>query len=321
MRRSFLKSIGLAGLSAAVYPFAHAQDFPNRPIRIIVPFGPGSGVDVGARLMSTPLSKLLGQPVIVENRPGAGAAIGTALVANAAPDGYTILAANPTLTSVPAFSKAPGYSLDGLTGVSNFSDLPAVMVTAPASGYKTLKQFVDAAKANPGKLTFASAGVGTITYLASEKLHVAAGIKLLHVPYKSTSDSFADVMAGRVDYIYTQLSSALGQIRAGKLVALAISQHSAAVPDVPTLAELGYPAAGFSVWVGFLAPAKTPRDVIARLYDAIQKVRDTDEFKQQVASQMGGSVVATTPEKFTADLKKELADNEELVKKLGIAKE
>ena len=128
-------------------------------------------------------------------------------------------------------------------------------------------------------------------------------------------------MSGRVDYIYTQLSSALGQIRAGKLVALVVNQHSAALPDVPTLAEAGYPSASFSIWVGFLAPARTPRTVIARLYDAIQKVRDSEEFKQQVATQMGGDVVATTPEKFTADLKRELAENEELVKKLGIMQE
>jgi tripartite-type tricarboxylate transporter receptor subunit TctC len=317
-----LKTLALAfGMAAPLLPAWAQQDFPSRAVKIVVPYGAGTGVDVAARLMAVPLAKQLGQPVVIDNKPGAAGGLGTAFVANSSPDGYTILAHASSLTSVPAFQKVTPYAVSDLVGVSIYADLPFVLVASPSSGLKSVKDLVAAAKARPGSLSFASAGVGTGTYIGVEKLHLAENLKVLHVPYKSTTDALTDVMSGRVDYLYTQITSAVGQVNAGKLVPLAVSsKRSSTMPNVPTIAEAGVPSAYYSLWVGLLAPAKTPRSAIKRLYEAIEKVRNTPEFKQQLA-QIGGEVVANTPEEFDAILKKESAENEQMVKRLGIEKQ
>lgn len=300
---------------------AFAQDYPSRPIKVVVPYGAGTGVDVAARLMAIPLSKELGQTIVVENRPGASGAIAVTLVAAAPADGYTLLAHVSSLDSVPAFTKNAPYTIKDLVGVSIYADLSLVLVTSPARGIKSVSELIAAAKARPSELTYASAGVGTATYISTEKLIIDSKIKILHIPYKSTTDAMSDVISGRVDFLYTQIASALGHIKSGKLVALAVSsRRSSALPDVPTIAEAGVPNGYYSLWAGYFAPAKTPKDVVQRLAKAMEKVRDSADFRKQLA-QMGGEVVVTTPDEVDAILQREAIENVQLVKALGIEQE
>jgi tripartite-type tricarboxylate transporter receptor subunit TctC len=301
---------------------AFAQQYPSKPVKIVVPYGPGTGVDVSARIVAEPLAKNLGQPVVIDNRPGAAGTIGTGAVASAPPDGYTILVNASSHTSVQSIMRNLPYDVTrDFAGVTMVAESPLVLVTSKARGYQTVKQLIAAAKAKPGTITFASAGVATTTHIAAEKFRVAAGFEALHVPFKSTTDALSDVMTGRIDYLYTALVSALGGIRDGRLVALALgSRRSDVLPNVPTIVEAGVPNGDYSLWFGMFLPAKTPRDIVQRVNRETVKVLSTPDTKERFAK-IGADPFPMTVEDFEALVRREIVDNDRLIKAVGIKME
>jgi tripartite-type tricarboxylate transporter receptor subunit TctC len=322
MHKRFMSRIGFGVLLSIVASCALAQGYPSRPVKVYVPYGPGTGVDVVARLVSETLTKSLGQPFVIDNRPGAGGTIATALVAAAPADGYSVLVNASSHTSVPALMRNLPYdAARDFAGVTILAESPLVLVTSKSRGFQSVGELIAAAKAKPGSITFASAGVGTATHIAAEKFRLGAGFDALHVPFKSTTDALADVMVGRIDYLYTALVSALGGIRDGRLVALAMgSRRSSVLPNVPTIVEAGVPTAAYSLWFGMFVGAKTPRDVVNRLNRETVKALATAELKDRLAK-IGAEPLSMTPEEFDALIRREIVDNERLVKAAGIKTE
>jgi tripartite-type tricarboxylate transporter receptor subunit TctC len=294
--------IAAAGLALAATT-AQAQTWPQKPVHIIVAFTPGSATDIMARAVSNELSERLGQPVIVENRPGAGGTIAAGQVAKATPDGYTLLVNSSGHTVNPwIYEKLPYDTAKDLMGVTIIARQPNVLVVSPDRGWKTVNDLVAEAKANPGKMAFASAGVGSATHINGEKFKVSAAIDVLHVPYKGTPEALNDVMGKRVDYFFSPVVSALSIVRDKKLMALAVGSptRSSVLPDVPTTEEMGYKNSSYNYWAGVLAPAGTPPAVIERL------------------SKIGADPAPTTPKEFDELVVRELAEYRELVKAAGI---
>ena len=320
--QSCTKSIYGALLLSIVATGVVAQQYPSKPVKVYVPYGPGTGVDVAARLISEALARNLSQPFVIENRPGAAGTLATGLVAAAAPDGYSVLVNASSHTSVPALMRNLPYdAARDFAGVTTLAESPLVLVTAKARGLQTVKQLIAAAKAKPGSITFASAGVGTATHIAAEKFRLAAGFETLHIPFKSTTDALADVTTGRIDYLYTALVSALGGIRDGRLVALAMgSRRSSLLPDVPTIVEAGVPNGDYSLWFGMFVSAKTPRDIVNRLNGETVKLLATPELKDRFAK-IGAEPFTMTPEEFDAMIRREMVENERLIKAAGIKTE
>ena len=316
------KSISTAILLSIVATGVVAQQYPSKAVKVYVPYGPGTGVDVAARLISEALARNLSQPFVIENRPGAAGTLATGLVAAAAPDGYSVLVNASSHTSVPALMRNLPYdAARDFAGVTTLAESPLVLVTAKARGLQTVKQLIAAAKAKPGSITFASAGVGTATHIAAEKFRLAAGFEALHIPFKSTTDALADVTTGRIDYLYTALVSALGGIRDGRLVALAMgSRRSSLLPDVPTIVEAGVPNGDYSLWFGMFVGAKTPRDIVNRLNGETVKLLATPELKDRFAK-IGAEPFTMTPEEFDAMIRREMVENERLIKAAGIKTE
>jgi tripartite-type tricarboxylate transporter receptor subunit TctC len=305
----------IAGAAGA----AAAQDFPARQVRILVPYGPGTGIDLAARVVAERLSRDSGQPFVVENRTGAGGTIAAAAVAAAAADGYTLLANASAQTSLPALYK--NLPFDGrrdFVGVAILGTSPLVLVTSKAKGWTKVMDLVDAGKSKPGALSFASAGVGTTTHLSAEKFRMAAGFQALHVPYKSTTDALTEVMTGRIDFLITTVPSAIGPVKEGRLVALATGMRRApALPDVPTLAEAGVRGAESDTWFGIFAPSKTPRDVVAKLHADIHKATAAPEVRERLV-RMGTDPAAMGLDEIDAMLKREFVENEQLIKAVGV---
>ena len=315
---SIFAALALSLASGALF----AQQYPAKPVRIVVPYGPGTGVDVAARLIADPLAKNLGQPFVIDNRPGAAGTIGTGAVAAAAPDGYTALVNASSHTSVQALMRNLPYDVArDFVNVTMVAESPLVLVTSKARGYQSVKQLIAAAKAKPGTITFASAGVATTTHIAAEKFRLAAGFEALHVPYKSTTDALADVMTGRIDYLYTALVSALGPIRDGRLVALALGAHrSDVLPNVPTIVEAGVPNADYSLWFGLFLPAKTPRDIVQRLNRETVNVLSTSDSRERFGK-IGAQPYPMSVEEFDALVRREIVENDRLIKAAGIKME
>jgi tripartite-type tricarboxylate transporter receptor subunit TctC len=311
--------LAAAALAAPALPrLARAQSWPERPIRAMVPFSPGSSLDIVARIVLDPVSSQLGQPIVVENRGGAGGTIGSAMVARAEPDGYTILINASAHSSAPA--AYPNITYDparDFSAVIPFGTIPNVAVVAPEKGFKTIQELVDAAKA--GSFSYASAGVGSATHWAAERLRVSAGFQALHVPFRGGPEALMDVMAGRVDFTCMGMSAALPFIRDGRLIPLAVSsaKRSSTLPDVPTTLEAGLADSDYNYWMGMFVPAKTPRAVIDRFYEEAQKALQlpavTEKFKPQ-----GIEPMPMTSDEFDALIKKEVADNVALVKAAGL---
>jgi tripartite-type tricarboxylate transporter receptor subunit TctC len=317
-RRRFLH-FGAAALATPALPrLAQAQSWPERSIRATVPFSAGSSLDIVGRIVLDPLSSQLGQPIVVENRGGAGGTIGSAMVAKAEPDGYTILINASAHSSAPAaYPNIPYDPARDFSAVIPFGTIPNVAVIAPEKGIKTIQQLVAAAKA--GSFTYASAGVGSATHWAAERLRASAGFQALHVPFRGGPEALMDVMAGRVDFTCMGMSSALPFIRDGKLIPLAVSsaKRSSALPDVPTTLEAGLADSDYNYWMGMFVPAKTPRAVIDKLYTETQKALQlpavTEKFKPQ-----GIEPMPMTSAEFDALIKKEIAANIALVKAAGL---
>src|SRR5262245_9197462 len=316
-RRDFLHLAEAALITPILSSVARAQSWPSKPIRAVVPFTPGSTIDIVGRIVLEPLSSQLGQTIVVEDRGGAGGTIGTAAVARAEPDGHTILVHAAAHSAAPAaYLNAPYDTARDFSAVIPFGTVPNVTVVAPAKGIKTLAELVAAAKAGP--ISYASAGVGSATHWATERLRLSAGFSATHVPFRGP-EGLIEVMAGRVDFFCAGISAALGFIREGKLVPLAVStpKRSRALPDVPTTLEAGYPDSDYYYWMGMLVPAKTPRYIVERLYQETQKVLRlpavTENFRPQ-----GNAPMPLTPAEFDALIKKEIEVNIALVKAAGL---
>lgn len=314
-RRTFL-TISAAALAAPTLTrFASAQDWPARPIRAMVPFAAGSSLDIVGRIVMDPLSRRLGQTIVIENRGGAGGSIGTAALAKAEPDGYSLLIQAAAHSAAPA--AYPNLSYDPVrdfAAVIPFGTIPNVTVVHPSRGFKSVQDLVAAAKKS-GKFTYGSAGVGSATHWAAERLRLSGGYDAVHVPFKGGPEALTEVMAGRVDFTCMGISAALPLIRDGKLVALAVSSaaRSAALPDVPTTLEAGLKDSDYNYWMGLFVPVKTPRAIVDRLYAETQKALTQpavqDKFKPQ-----GIEPLKMTSSEFDAMIKREVAANIALVK-------
>ena len=311
--------VGLA-LSATVI---HAQQWPQKPLRAVVPFAAGSSTDIVPRVVFEQLSQQLGQPIVVENRAGAGGTIGASSVAKSDADGYTLLASGSSHTIAPALYPKLGYDpARDFAAVIPFGISPNVLVVSPASSFKTAKDLVAAAKARPGALTFSSVGVGTATHLSAERFRISAGIDALHVPFKGGAEAMSEVIAGRVDFFFGPPALVGPHVRDRKLLALAVNgaARTPSLPDVPTTRELGFTDAEYPIWFGLFVPAKTPPEIVGRLRDEIAKALLTPKVRDRFSA-LAVDPMGMPAAEFTAFVQNEVALNAALVQKVGIKAE
>ncbi|HEY3076577.1 MAG TPA: tripartite tricarboxylate transporter substrate binding protein [Burkholderiales bacterium] len=314
-----MKRLFAACLAAAACA-AFAQPYPAKPIRIIVPFTPGSATDTMARPVADKLATALGQPVVVENRPGAGGTIGIAALAKSPADGYTLAVVSTGHVVNPVlYANLPYDTLKDFAGVTPLAGQPSVLVVSPSLGARTAKELVDMAKAKPGQLNYATAGTGSAAHISAEKFRMAAGIEAPHVPLKGSPESVTETIAGRTHFTWTPLTTAMGQIRSGQLLALAVStgKRSPALPEVPTIAEAGYPKGEFNFWVGMLAPAGTPREVLAKLNSETQKALAAPDMQDRLAK-LGAEAMSMSPAEFDAFLREEYTTLGAVMRAAGI---
>ena len=319
-RRKFLQlSAGVLAAPMLVRPAFAQTAWPTaRPIRAIVPFSAGSTIDILGRIVLDPLSKQLGQTFVVENRGGAGGSLGSAAVAKADPDGYTILINAAAHSGAPAaYPNLPYDAANDFSAVVSFGNVPNVLLVAPSKGIKTVQELV--AKAKSGSLSFASAGVGSATHWAAERFNVSAGLKVTHVPFRGGPEALTEVMTGRVDYIFIGISSGLPFIQNKQLVPLAVSsaKRSPSLPDVPTTLEAGYKDSDFIYWNGMLVPAKTSRPIVDRLYTETTKVLALPDVQQKLKVQ-GVEPEPLTPAEMDAMIRREIALNLKIAKEAGL---
>jgi tripartite-type tricarboxylate transporter receptor subunit TctC len=306
----------VAGWSGA----AAAQSWPDRPIKAVIPFSAGSATDVIPRAVFDQLAIDLGEPIVVENRGGAGGTIGVGTVAKAEPDGYTILANSSAHTVAPwIIPNLPYDTARDLTAVIPLGKNANVLVVLPSKGWKTVQDLVAAAKRNPGTFNYGSAGVGTATHISAERFRLSAGFEATHIPYKGGPEALTDVLGGRIDFYYCPISTAIPLVRDGRLMALAVSTptRAAALPDVPTSIEAGYPNSDYTVWYGAFMPAKTPPAIVERFYAAAARVLKTDKMQEKLA-QLAVDPMPMTSAEFNRYVVDEIAANAQLVKAAGI---
>jgi tripartite-type tricarboxylate transporter receptor subunit TctC len=302
MKRFIRTALAAALLGCSTLAAAQgAASYPSKAIRLVVPFTPGSATDVLGRAVGERLSAAWGQPVVVENVPGAGATIGTAQVAKAAPDGYTLVVVSTGHVVNPVLYSKLNYELKDLAGVIPLGTLPSVMIASPQSGIKSMKDLMDQMRAKPGALNYATAGVGSAAHVHLAKLQAATNFNAQHIPLKGTPQILVEVASGRVEFAAVPLVSSVGQIKDNRVVPLAVStpQRSPVLPDVPTAVEAGFPAAEFNFWVGMLAPAGTPKPILDKLNAEIAKIIETPEMKERLAK-LGAEPFILSPEKFDA---------------------
>lgn len=316
-----LKKIISASLMAlALVAAAQAQPYPNKPIRLIVPFPPGGGTDILSRLVAQKLTEANKWNVVPDNRGGAGGTIGIAEAARAAPTGYEmVMGQKDNLVVAPWLYKNLSYDpTKDLVAVAHVAYTPVVIVTGVQSRFKTLADVVAAAKGKPDTVTYGSPGNGTTIHLAGEIFNTAAGIKLRHIPYKGSNPAMMDVLAGNVDLMVSSLPSAISQIKAGKLRALAVTsaKRSTSMPDIPTVAELGYKDFDVSTWYGLFMPAGTPREMVTTMNAEVNKLLATADMKAAVHAQ-GAEVQNMTPDQFSTLLKTDYAKWKDIVKASG----
>jgi len=322
-RRAALASLTSLAVLAALSPLAASAEgaYPNKPIRVIVPFAAGSTTDIIARAIADKMGQSLGQTLVIDNRGGASGTIGQQAVAMAAPDGYTLMVHSSSHTVSPStFAKLPFDTIGDFVGVTPISSTPNVLVISPSKNIKTLQELLAAARAKPGSMNFASAGQGSATHLNAEKFKLAAKIEATNIPFKGSAEAMSEVMSGRVDYYFSPITPVIGQIRNGQLVALAVGspKRASALPQVPTTAEAGVPGSEFNFWIGMMAPAKTPRDIVNRLHDEVVKALNTPEVKERFAA-LGADAWTLSPEQFDRYIKDEIKSNAVLVKAAGLS--
>jgi tripartite-type tricarboxylate transporter receptor subunit TctC len=288
---------------------ASAQGFPSRPIRLVVPYAPGGNVDISARIIGPGMGELLGQTIIIDNRPGGGGNVGAGLVAKATPDGYTLLvgSSGPLSVNPIVFKDIPYDSIKDFAPVSLVQIVPLVVLVSPKFAVGSVKELIDRAKAQPGKITMASAGTGTTNHFAIELFSSMTGAKFLHVPYKGSGPALGELLGGQVNTMIDQLTSSMGFIKDGKLrvIAVTAAKRVSALPNVPTLAESGVPNYEASTFLGILAPAATPRGVVAKLNAALRKVVETPSVQERFRG-LGADPGASTPEQFGKMIRDEL---------------
>jgi tripartite-type tricarboxylate transporter receptor subunit TctC len=308
------------GVVLAMTPDALAQGWPaKQPIKVIIPFSAGSATDVVPRAILEQVGKQIGQTFVVENRVGAGGTLGVREVAKADPDGYTLLVHSTTHAVAASTYSNPGYDARrDFAAVTSLASLPNVLVVPP-NKYKTLKDLVDAAKANPGTMNYASAGAGSSAHLNGERLLTAANIKATHVPFKGGPEALNEIMSGRVDFYFVPLPPARGLIAGGKVGALAVSnsRRASALPDVPTTVEAGIPNSQYDFWIGMFAPGGTPKEIVEKLQAETVKALQDPGVKERLAK-LGADPMTMTPAAFDAFVKKEIDLNAELVKAAGV---
>jgi tripartite-type tricarboxylate transporter receptor subunit TctC len=311
--------LAAAAFALPVSP-ASAQAWPTHKILAISPIGAGNAVDTIARVIFDPMAKDLGQPIVIENRPGGGGLIGFNDVAKAEPDGYTVLLGSSTISSGAVLHKHLPYDPQkDFQAVFPFGFSPSVLVVSPSKGYKSVADLVAAAKARPGALNFASAGIGAASHIAAERFRLAAGIDAQHIPFRGPGNALAEVVAGRVDFYFLPLAAGISLVQSGKLEALAVStpKRSPLMPNVPTIAEAGYPAAEYLFWGGLFVPSKTPPEIVKRLYDEGRKAADLPATKAALAK-LGYESRPMTPEQFQAFFLKDFHETVALANKVGI---
>ena len=310
----------LAALVAVATPLATAQTFPVKPIRFVVPFAPGGGTDLIARAIGQRLTDALGQPVVVDNRAGAGGVIGADLVAKAAPDGYTIVLGSPgPLTINPNLRPSIPYRLKDFAPITLATISPFVLVVNPALPVASVKELIALAKSKPGALNFGSGGNGSVAHLAGEQFKALAGVQITHVPYKGSNPSIIDLIGGQLQLVIDNLPVLVLHVRSGRLKALAvgIKRRSALLPDVPTMIEAGVPGYEASTAFGVLAPAGTPRAIIARLNREIVTILRAPDLIERFAG-LGLEAVGSTPDQYAEHLRAELAKHGKLIKAIGL---
>lgn len=312
----------LAAVTAAVLSGGlQAQNYPVKPVRVVVPLVPGGNLDIVARAIAQRLSEGLGQQVIVENRPGASSLVGTQFVAKSAPDGYTLLAMANTFASVPAVIANPGYDpVKDFTGVTMTCKVPQMLVINPALPVKSVRELVALAKARPGELSYASSGSGSTGHFAAELFNQKAGLKMLHVPYKGNAQALVDIIAGQVMMMYDQVSTSGPHVRAGKLRALAVtsSTRSSLFPDLPTIDEAGVKGYVAITFNGLLAPAGTPREVLSRLQGEVAKAIAVPALRNSFLERGVELTASSSPDEFTSYVRNEVVASARLARSAGI---
>ncbi|MFD2180835.1 Bug family tripartite tricarboxylate transporter substrate binding protein [Rhodoplanes azumiensis] len=332
--RSFVPAvIGLVAATATLAPLpaaaetpavapavAPAVSWPTKPVRVVIPFGAGSATDVVPRVVLEQLSARMGQTFVVENRGGAGGTLGSAAVAKAEPDGYTLLANSSAHTITPALYPNLGYDVTrDFVALGVIGSVPNVLIVAPSSGLNTVQDFVAAAKAKPGEFTFASVGIGSAVHLSAERFRASAGYEAVHIPFKGGAEALTEVIAGRVTYYFCPISTALPHIRAGRLKALAVSSptRAAALPDVPTTLEAGFPNSDYTVWIGFFAPAKTNPAIVTTFHRELTAALESPVLKARLTD-IGVEPLPVTPAEFETRVKEEVGTYAAFAKSIGM---
>lgn len=297
-----------------------AQDYPNKPVKIVVPFTAGSATDILARTVGQKLAEMWNQTAIVDNRAGAGGTIGAGLVAKAPPDGYTLMVHSAAQAVNPfIYPSLPYDTLKDFVQVAALAGQPNVLVVAPSTGYKTVSDLVADARKRPGMLNFGSAGTGSGTHINGEKFKLAAGIDVVHIPYKGTPEALSDAMAGRITYFFSPISAALPLVRDGRLLALGVSsaKRSSALPNVPTIAASGLPGFNYNLWVGLFAPAGTPADIVEKINRDVNRVLREPDVRERMTA-LGAEAMPMTPAEFDRFMRTEMDEAAKVVKAAAI---
>ena len=315
-----LKLLGAAAALCLAAGSVFAQAWPTKPVKVVVALPPGSGTDITGRGIAASLAAQTGQPFIVENRPGGSGSIAMNLVAKSEPDGYTILVMSSSWTVTPStVPNLPYDTLRDLSGVTMLADIANALAVRADRDWKSVRDLIAAARANPGKMNAAVIGAGSATHLTTERFRLSAGIDVLSVPYKGTPESLTDVLSGRVDYCFCPIGNVMPMVKDGRLRALAVSSkhRTSSVPDLPTTEEAGVPNSAQPFWVGMGVPSRTPRDIVAKLHAETVKALNSPEIRTRWAS-LNQDVRIFTPEAFDALLREEVVSNAKLVKDANI---
>jgi len=326
MKPTLLQSLlvlAAAGVSAGVgaQPAATERAYPARPVRIVVPFTPGSATDIIARIVGPKLAERWGRPVVIDNRPSAGGIVACTTVAEATPDGHTLMVTGSNFAGSAALyaGKLPYDAVRDFTGITQFATTPLVLVVAPSLGVKSVKEFLALAREKKGQLNFGSTGLGSGPHYGAELFMLAAGIGAVHVPYRGSPESLTDLMAGRVHFILSPVLAAAPLVKGGRLLALGVTTtyRAQALPDVPTIAEAGLPGFEYQGWYGMLAPGKTPRKIVNLLSAEVGGILDLPETRERIANQ-GAAARRSTPEAFDKVVRDEIATRTKVWKAAGV---
>ncbi|HXJ51378.1 MAG TPA: tripartite tricarboxylate transporter substrate binding protein [Burkholderiales bacterium] len=319
-RRSFIIAVAAASLSASAF----GQGYPNKPIRLVVPYAAGGVSDIMGRALAQKLGELIGQPMIVENRAGAAGALGTDATAKSAPDGYTIVLSSLTAYAIaPNMNKSVTYDpVKDFSAIGGVAIAPNILTVSATAPFNSLKELVEYAKANPGKLTFGSSGVGSIGHLSGEVLRTSVGAQMLHVPYKSAGVAYPDMFAGNVSMVFDTLPSAIQHIRSGKAKPIAVlsDKRSALLPDVPTFAEAGFPEATLRFWFGLHGPAHMAAPVVQKLNQTLNHALAAPDLRERFST-LGADPYPTTPQQLTDLVRADMEKLAKTIKAAGIARE